>query len=88
MPTEASPYCRICGLAQPEPPWGVDGRTPDFTFCPCCGVEFGYQDCTLVGIRRFRAAWIENGAKWDSPKEKPENWSLEAQLENIPDEFR
>lgn len=81
-------YCRVCGLWFEDPPWGEDGHSPDFTFCACCGVEFGYQDCKPEGARLFRKAWIEKGANWDEPKMRPANWRLEAQLEQVPAEFR
>jgi hypothetical protein len=80
--------CRICGLEQPFFPWGEDGQTPTYDICSCCGVEFGYEDATLVAVRNYRKEWIEKGAKWLKPKEMPESWSLEEQLKNIPDEFK
>ena len=64
MPKAGEPYCRVCGYQPQEPPWGLDGRNPSFEFCPCCGVEWGYQDATAVGAERFRAAWLAAGAKW------------------------
>ena len=80
--------CRVCGLNQGFEPWGEDGETPSFDICDCCGVTFGYQDCKITAIRKHRNQWLENGAKWFSPKEKPENWSLEEQMKYIPEEFR
>jgi hypothetical protein len=38
--------CRVCGLDQQSPPWGVDGKSPTYAICDCCGVEFGYEDST------------------------------------------
>lgn len=80
-------YCRICGLEDDELHWGNDGNCPDYTFCVCCGVEFGHQDYALESIRKFRKKWLDNGAKWDNPKFKPKNWSLENQIKQIPKEF-
>jgi len=79
--------CRVCGLEQPEPPWGEDGNTPSFNICPCCGVEFGYEDSTLITIRRYRDLWLENGAKWSVPKATPLKWNIEEQLRHIPQEY-
>lgn len=80
--------CRVCGHLTPQfPPWGYDGRTPSFEICDCCGVEFGYEDATLIGSRNYRAKWIEAGAKWFRPKNKPDGWAVEEQLANIPDFF-
>ncbi len=79
--------CRVCGMLQLDPPWGDDGRTPNYDICPCCGVEFGYEDSTLESIRKYRNRWLANGANWTEKLEKPNNWDLKKQLENIPDEF-
>lgn len=80
--------CRVCGLIQDETPWGEDGNSPSFEFCSCCGVEFGYQDCTLDAAKHFRYFWIKEGARWIEVDAKPSNWSLEEQLKNIPEEFK
>lgn len=80
-------FCRVCGLYQEDPPWGISGKDPSRNICPCCGIEFGYEDFSLEAIREKRKQWINRGAKWFCPKEKPENWSLEEQMKNIPDEF-
>lgn len=80
--------CRVCGLAQPDYPWGEGGAEPVFSYCPCCGVEFGYGDCQPSAVRTWRAKWLANGAHWDEPDARPENWSLENQLREIPEEYR
>lgn len=80
--------CRVCGLEQSEPPWGEDGRSPTYGFCPCCGVEFGYGDASLVAIRTHREKWLSTGAKWDSPGLRPDDWELNEQLKCIPTEYR
>ncbi|MEK7339705.1 MAG: hypothetical protein AABZ92_03200 [Verrucomicrobiota bacterium] len=80
--------CRICGLEQDFQPWGEDGQTPTFELCGCCGVDFGYQDCTLVYVKKFREKWLKKRGKWANPDEKPPNWSLEEQLKQIPQEYK
>lgn len=80
--------CRICGYINLEPPWGEDGKTPDFNICPCCGVEAGYEDCTKEAINKYRKSWLEMGSKWNEKEEKPKNWNIEEQFKNIPIEFR
>jgi len=80
--------CRVCGLLYDDPPWGPDGRTPKFEYCDCCGVEWGYQDATAEGARRFRQQWIEAGAKWSRPDRRPADWRLEEQLRHVPAAFR
>lgn len=81
-------HCRVCGLRLTDPPWGYDNQTPLFEFCPCCGVEFGYQDSTLKGIREFREQWLKNGGKWDDESERIDNWNLEEQLKQLPEKYR
>jgi hypothetical protein len=88
MRYEDGHHCRVCGLRLDDPPWGLDGKTPLFAYCPCCGVEFGYQDSTAEGARRFRQQWIAKGAPWDTSAQRPPDWSLEAQLDGVPAAFR
>jgi hypothetical protein len=80
--------CRICGKIQSEPPWGEDGKCPTYDYCDCCGVEFGYQDCTPAAARSFRKQWISTGAKWRVPEKEPTNWSLPRQMEKIPKDYQ
>jgi hypothetical protein len=80
--------CRVCGLRQDEPPWGADGKSPTYNYCPCCGVEFGYGDATLEGATRWREKWQASGAQWDDPKAKPEGWNAGAQLQQLPQCYR
>jgi hypothetical protein len=72
--------CRVCGLIQSEPPWGIDGKSPTYDFCACCGVEFGYGDASAAGVQRWRAKWLASGAKWVEPEKAPRNWNAEEQL--------
>src|SRR5690349_9486820 len=81
-------HCRVCGLAQPDFPWGEDGKSPTFMLCSCCGVEFGYTDATWRQVRQWRDDWIAAGARWREPGLKPPGWSLEEQIGHIPMEFR
>jgi hypothetical protein len=88
MPSDQDLRCRICGLKQESPPWGEDGRTPLFEHCPCCGVEWGYQDATPVGARRYRERWLKNGASWDNPAQRSPDWNLEDQMKHVAELFR
>jgi hypothetical protein len=88
MPNDADYRCRVCGWLHAEPPWGLDGRTPLFEYCPCCGVEVGYQDATPVGARRFREQWLSKGAPWSEPEQRPADWNIDEQLKRAPAEFR
>ena len=80
--------CRVCGWKLAEPPWGPDGATPTYDYCPCCSVEFGYGDATPVGARRHREQWLNRGAAWDEPSQRPDDWDLDAQLAKVPAAFR
>ena len=80
--------CRVCGLIQPKEPWGENGENPNFNICYCCGVEFGYEDCTKESVKAYRKKWLEVGANWWTVKEKPKDWDIEKQLQNIPVNFK
>ncbi len=80
--------CRVCGLYIKDLPWGDNNDSPTYEICPCCGVEFGNEDCTLESIKEFRQNWIDTGAIWFAPDEKPKNWDMEEQLKEIPNGFK
>jgi hypothetical protein len=88
MRSDVQFFCRVCGLPQEDAPWGEDGRTPTYEICPCCGVEFGYEDARPESVRSYRAQWMGSGAQWFSPNDRPAVWELEEQLRNVPSEFR
>jgi hypothetical protein len=80
--------CRVCGLVYPDfYPWGQNGNTPSHDICSCCGTEFGYEDNSVASTKTNRQVWIKKGSNWFEPKEKPDKWSLEEQLKNIPKEY-
>lgn len=81
-------YCRVCGLDYDESPWGPDDHSPDHSSCHCCGVEFGYEDYTPDSARQYRATWLAAGAAWFYPNVKPDNWQLETQLRQVPQQYR
>ena len=56
--------CPVCGYAQLEFP------PEDFTICPSCGTEFGYQD-TMKSHEQLRAEWIASGPLWHSRVIRP-----------------
>ena len=80
-------YCRVCGLYHVDKPYGDDGECPTHEICSCCNVEFGYEDYTIKSTLKFRKKWFEDGANWSNKKTKPEDWKLEEQLKNIPQDF-
>jgi hypothetical protein len=62
------PVCFYGGLT--ENPWDED--SPSFEICPCCGVEFGYDDFSLDETERarkqavLRKLWEAKGFPWFS----------------------
>ena len=88
MSSDEKNRCRVCGLLLESPPWGDDGRTPLFEYCPCCGVEWGYPDATPEGARSFREKWLQRGGEWDSPDLRPSDWDRDKQLAAIPADYR
>lgn len=81
MPHLKLHHCRVCGLYHAEPPWGKAGNSPTFVICDCCGVEFGYEDCTPQATINYRNAWLASGAKWQLGP-RPVDWNLEDQLKD------
>jgi len=76
--------CPICGFqGLDEAPYDED-LNASYDICPCCGVEFGYDDFKNDNVKFeiARNKWISNGAKWFNKNKKPKNWILEAQLKN------
>lgn len=83
MTNDAEHFCRVCGYPSDEPPWGADGRSPSYGFCPCCGVEWGYQDCSPSAAEQFRARWLGEGAPWHDKTVLPDGMTTEERLRCI-----
>ena len=86
-------HCRVCGLriTSEDPdqlPWGRDGKSPGWSACPCCATEDGFEDVTPDTARTMREIWLAKGAPWFKGKRRPPGWDLEAQLANVPAEYR
>lgn len=78
--------CPVCGYDKLyEPPYEEEYYTGSYEICPCCGCEYGYDDFDydLYTFKTAREKWIQKGAKWFSPRNRPRNWVLEEQLKNI-----
>ena len=70
--------CPICGYpGLDEPPYDEYGCA-SFDICPCCGVEYGYHDCTTPHVE-LRQRWIALGMPWSHPP-SPSGWDPEKQL--------
>ena len=76
--------CPVCGFdGLKEPPYDDHGF-PSYIICPCCGYEYGYDDNNLnLSFETYRHKWITAGANWFIPCEKPTNWNLQEQLNNL-----
>ncbi|MGG3625536.1 hypothetical protein ABES25_18515 [Bacillus gobiensis] len=77
--------CSICGYnCLPGPLYDKEGVPDVSLICACCGFQPGYDDEELgYTLESYRAEWIQNGAEWFREKEKPKQWDLNKQLENI-----
>lgn len=81
--------CRVCGYNREFDAWGGDDNLNfSYEICDCCGAEAGVEDFNPVVTRKYRQKWLESGYKWFSPSYKPDNWSLEKQMEQIPEKWR
>lgn len=71
--------CPVCGYPDlTEPPF-VGGEA-SFEICPCCGVEFGYQDTGRTHAQ-LRKQWIDSGMPWHSRAQGPStSWDPKEQL--------
>ena len=74
--------CPVCGYNNlDEAPYDNFG-CPSYEICPCCGVEFGYDD-SGKSHELLRDNWIRNGFKWFSKYNKPpKGWSPVKQLKD------
>lgn len=82
--------CPVCGYHLGFRPW--IGHTASFKSCPCCGIEFGYDDTSkgrFQGTRgqiyaQWRADWILWGTPWhDLDSAPPNDWNPIAQLAGL-----
>ncbi|OCA90158.1 hypothetical protein [Bacillus sp. FJAT-27986] len=76
--------CSVCGYDRLPGPLYEKGIPDVSLICACCGFQPGYDDEDLgYTFESYREEWIEKGAKWFWEKEKPKQWELKKQLENI-----
>jgi hypothetical protein len=84
---DQAPYANLEEVPVPEglePPYGQHFGTPSFEVCDCCGFEFGNDDepgtAEGVSFGAYRREWLDDGAQWFSPSNRPSGWSPQAQL--------
>lgn len=84
-----SDLCPVCGYSLGFLPW--NGRSASDEICPCCYIQFGYDDADVQdeGGRTqiyavWRKRWIGEGMKWNSKGRKPPDaWNPIEQLRSI-----
>jgi len=66
--------CPVCGYDQLSRP------PRDYSICPCCGTEFGYDDYATIH-EQLRQRWMASGAHWFShARPAPNGWNPLIQL--------
>lgn len=90
MPISNYYYCPVCGFEHTEPTHYSDtGISGSQEICPCCGTQFGYDDCasnndeTIKRWENLRRKWVKDGKKWLSTSKKPKGWDAEKQLKKV-----
>lgn len=80
--------CPICGYELDVDPW--KDNIPTYDICPCCGIEFGYEDFRPTSEERIprhaelRQKWIDDGMPWWSKSNPPSvPWDPREQLKRI-----
>ncbi len=68
-------FCRVCGYY----------RRNDV--CSCCGETTANISISLPQAYSMRKQWIKRPYKWHRTNMMPDDWSLEDQLKDIPDDF-
>jgi hypothetical protein len=83
--------CPVCGYGLSFSPW--EGNSPSDEICPCCFIQFGYDDFAggnLIDRAKvyedWRRLWVDTGMKWNSKGTKPPNdWNPAEQLRQVTD---
>ena len=72
-------HCPVCGYGPFEEPFAsAEQIRHSYDICDCCGCEYGYDD----NEQHFNK-WVTEGCRWFKPSNRPVNWSLDQQLQNI-----
>ena len=81
--------CPVCGASLNFTPWC--GPSAADETCPCCGIQFGYDDAAGGSLddrqeiyANWRRLWIGDGMPWRSKGQKaPKDWDPSVQLVRI-----
>jgi hypothetical protein len=72
--------CPVCGYQHNHWSEPAEAISYSFDICPCCGVEFGYNDAGRTH-EELRSRWVAGGMKWFSRvTPAPADWNPRAQL--------
>jgi hypothetical protein len=72
--------CPVCGYPELEVPAYDSYGCSSQDICPCCGIQFGYDDAR-TSHEELRRRWLSQGAPWFSAATlPPPNWSATRQL--------
>lgn len=89
MNLKNSHHCPVCGYDLGFAPWV--GVSSSDEICPCCGIQYGYDDVAGGDINKrnwiykeWRNYWIKEGMPWKSIGiNKPHKWDPQKQLKNL-----
>lgn len=81
--------CPVCGFNLGFRAW--DGLSPSDEICPCCNIQFGYDDAAGGDAqrrrdiyRKWRADWIVAGMPWRGRgRAAPDGWNPKQQIEEL-----
>jgi hypothetical protein len=81
--------CPVCGYDLGFPSW--IHLSPSDEICPCCGIQYGYDDAAGGDVKQreliyneWRNRWIQDKMPWKSFGISPlENWDPVTQLRNL-----
>ncbi len=75
--------CPVCGFPELDEPPYDEAKCPTYIICPCCGVEFGFDDATAT-FKELRQKWKAQGMPWRSTSQPPPlGWSPKKQLNAV-----
>ena len=83
-------FCPVCGYPGLDEPPYLENEAGSFNICPCCFVEFGFDDGGRQGkdlqdwISVAQDQWIAQGMRWSSTVTgPPARWDPPGQLANL-----
>ena len=79
-------FCPSCGADLSDSSvWSTKKESSDF--CYCCGLKFNRQRPTVDEVKSVRDRWLLHPEFWKESNVRPDNWKIEDQISNIPEEY-